>query len=101
MLERECTDCPVSAPVDGVPASMFVFANPAVREVNVTLSESLSEDGFLRIYNAIGLKIWEQKTKAGEQNWQFSLNGNEWKKGIYLVTLKSGSHLLTECLLIQ
>ncbi len=95
-----CPDCPAGVD-ESQPPSLSLFPNPATDEVMVSLSETLSEDGFLRLYDAQGRLVFQQKTAEGEQSWTLSLADGKITNGLYLVALENRGKVLVERLVVQ
>jgi hypothetical protein len=87
-----------------IPEAMFnIYPNPAGSFVIVQWTAVQAGDGYLRILDASGRKVLEQKVeiKQGLNSQRLELEGRQFRQGTYFVQLDSGGKQTVSTLVIQ
>jgi hypothetical protein len=75
--------------------------NPAHQEVLITISGIQDESADLSIFDALGRQVWRKTLTGGLSQISIDLTTNEFADGLYQVTLRSKSAVVTKSLVIH
>ncbi|MES2381896.1 MAG: PKD domain-containing protein [Bacteroidota bacterium] len=64
------------------------FPNPVENVLNIIISQPVTENAYLSIYNSIGQKVMEQKLEPSHSERTVKLNTESLPEGIYVIELK-------------
>jgi len=79
---------------------LHLSPNPATSQVQI-FTENMGEGGSeLRVLDAQGRLMWQQKMAARQQQVSLDL-GERWESGLYLVMLRSGGNVAIKRLAVQ
>jgi Secretion system C-terminal sorting domain/Domain of unknown function (DUF4886) len=74
-----------------------IFPNPATNEININISESLTTDCIIHIYNSLGTKVLSKK---GITSNLFTINTSALKEGLYICELRFNDQTIKNKILI-
>jgi hypothetical protein len=71
-----------------------VFPNPVSDKTTVSLDNTLGEEIQIEIYDLTGQLVYQQKMISEFGNQEISLPLQQLNTGVYLLTLRSGNHVV-------
>lgn len=81
-------------------AAFEVFPNPARDRATIELTE-LTEAAALTIYDQLGRTLWTQQIESGEQTILLDLSGNQFRSGVYIISIVTPNGQMNRRLVIE
>lgn len=106
-----CTYCTVNLGIDPTVAksaihekeiqeeivsAIHVYPNPANNQINIRLNMTQDENAQLTIYNKLGQPMVQSNLEEGQRDVQLDLNSNNFKAGVYIISIKVGDKVYIE-----